>query len=174
VKNTFGFRIEKWQNGFIKYSFFRQATGNHTWNLHENKNGFIGSQKKVRYNTAVWVVLILTVEEYRQVGLGDSMWLNDNIHKEFKQSAQRTQALHAEEYLSGQQDGHQDAVPAQRQLPRVFPKDLGRRNAFENSKVNSHLISFSVYGHVLVLSEALMEAAQKVTADEEITISFLF
>lgn len=49
---------------------------------------------KVRFNTAIRVILIPTVSEYRQAGLGDLMWWDESHYKEFKMSAITELKLH--------------------------------------------------------------------------------
>eukprot|EP01038_Epipyxis_sp_PR26KG_P010628 gene10628-14271_t len=61
------------------------TTGNLCDLSHNSTNNFI--IKKVRLNPAVRVVLIPTVDEYRQAGLGNSMWYDSEEHNQFKVDA---------------------------------------------------------------------------------------
>eukprot|EP01035_Chromulina_nebulosa_P041516 gene41516-56163_t len=43
--------------------------------------------RRVKFNSAVHVILIPTVEEYRSAGLDEQMWWSDIDYKKFKESA---------------------------------------------------------------------------------------
>ena len=65
-----------------------------TGSLVDTKSAPKEKEKKVRFGSAVRVILIPTVAEYRQVGLGDLMWWDDGHLKEFKLSAITELKLH--------------------------------------------------------------------------------
>lgn len=71
-------------------TFFKATLGSKkhatTGSLVDSKHTMM-TRTQVRFNPAIRVVLIPTVTEYRQLGLGEVMWWDDTHYKEFKLSA---------------------------------------------------------------------------------------